>query len=67
MNNHSITDTVIHRGPQRFTYFNSLISSADKFKGDKSELNQSKGGIDLDELMELLKTRQSEWYEMLQF
>lgn len=43
------------------------MSSADKFKGGKSELNQSKGGIDLNELMELLKTRRSEWYEMLQF
>lgn len=48
-------------------YFTWLMSSADKFKGGKSELNQSKGGIDLNELMELLKTRRSEWYEMLQF
>lgn len=55
---------VMHHASQRFTL---LISSADKFKGGKSELKQSKGGIDLNELMELLKTRRSEWYEMLQF
>lgn len=48
-------------------YMTLLISSADKFKGCKSELSQSKGGIDLNELTELLKTRSSEWYEMLQF
>lgn len=55
---------VMHHGPQRFTL---RISSADKFKGGRSELKQSKGGLDLTELTELLKTRRSVWYEMLQF
>lgn len=38
-----------------------LVSPSDKFKGAKSELNQSKSCIDLNELMELLKARRSEW------
>uniref|UniRef100_H3CDL5 Proliferation-associated SNF2-like protein n=1 Tax=Tetraodon nigroviridis TaxID=99883 RepID=H3CDL5_TETNG len=37
-----------------------MVIHKNKFKGGKSELNQSKGGIDLNELMELLKTRRSE-------
>lgn len=44
--------------------FTLHISSTDKFKGGKSELTQSKSGIDLNELMDLLKTRRSEWYEV---
>uniref|UniRef100_A0A674NJE5 Proliferation-associated SNF2-like protein n=1 Tax=Takifugu rubripes TaxID=31033 RepID=A0A674NJE5_TAKRU len=37
-----------------------MVIHKNKFKGGKSELNQSKNGIDLNELMELLKTRRSE-------
>ena len=37
-----------------------LLSSIDKFKGGKAELNQSKSCIDLDDLMQLIKTRDTE-------
>ncbi|TNM99794.1 hypothetical protein fugu_012827 [Takifugu bimaculatus] len=37
-----------------------MVIHKNKFKGGKSELNQSKSGIDLNELMDLLKTRRSE-------
>lgn len=42
-----------------------LLSSTDKFKGGKAELNQSKSCIDLDELMELLKARGTEKWESI--